>query len=263
MPEWYILYGAPAIQIAVLSALIYSIFLSVDRHSAGGKIKGMAVILLIVAVAAWGAQRAELHAVQAMLEALLVASPLLLVIIFQPEVRRLFIRMGGVLTKNDIMAASSMIDRLVEAMHLLAEEETGALIVLERGDHFDDYIAAGPFDCAISVRSLRTIFWKNSPVHDGAVIIRTMAGEEGRVVAAGVILPLTQNPVYRAMSGTRHRAAIGISEETDAIAIVVSEENGDISFVSSGKIERGLSRDELADKLHGNFGARARRNTAE
>ena len=111
-----------------------------------------------------------------------------------------------------------------------------------------------PFDCAISVRSLQTIFWKNSPVHDGAVIIR-----RGRVAAAGVILPLTQNFEYRHLSGTRHRAGIGISEETDALVVLVSEETGKISVADHGKLHENLSRSELDAYLRREFGVQAAR----
>lgn len=254
--EFYALLVAPVIEIAILAVFIYYLLLLIDRISGGGKIKGMALVMAGLVLAAWGAQQLRLYAITSLLNSLLGLSGIILAVVFQPELRRMFIRMGRFLGTQERNATASVIEKLIESVELMAKERIGALIVLERSDHLDNYVAAGPFDCAISVRSLQTIFWKNSPVHDGAVIIR-----EGRVVAAGVILPLTQNQEFRSLSGTRHRAAIGISEDTDALALVVSEETGAISLADKGQIERSLTRDDLAERLFHDFGARTRRMT--
>jgi diadenylate cyclase len=256
MDGFYITIIAPVLEVLILTGLIYYLLLFIDRISGGGKIKGMAMAMALVVLAAWGAQQAQLYAITALLNSILGFSAIILAIVFQPEMRRMFIRMGRFFGTQEQSATANVIEKLVEAVELMARERIGALIVLERSDHLDNYVAAGPFDCAINVRALQTIFWKNSPVHDGAVIIR-----EGRVVAAGVILPLTQNQEFRALSGTRHRAAIGISEDTDALALVVSEESGAISLADRGSLTRGLTRDELADRLFRDFGARGRRLT--
>ncbi|MFW5845395.1 MAG: diadenylate cyclase, partial [Planctomycetota bacterium] len=200
--DLYINYIGPGLEIVILAVLIYYLLRIIDRISGGGKIKGMAIAMAVMLLAAWASQKAQLYAIAWLLQNVLTFSAIILAVVFQPEMRRLFIRMGRFFTTPEQAATASVIEKLVDAVDLLAKERIGALIVLERSDHLDNYVAAGPFDCAISVRSLQTIFWKNSPVHDGAVIIR-----DGRVVAAGVILPLTQNQEYRALSGTRHRAA--------------------------------------------------------
>ncbi len=116
----------------------------------------------------------------------------------------------------------------------------GALIVIERADRLDNYITSSPLDCELTAKSLVSLFWKDAPLHDGAVIVRG-----GRIAAAGVILPLTSNPEYKSLSGTRHRAAIGIGEDTDALALVVSGETGQISMADRGQFTRGLTRQDL------------------
>lgn len=254
--EIYIHYIRPVLEIGILTVLIYWVLLAVDRISAGGKVKGMAIALSIVVAAAWGASQAQLHAITFLLSAAISFSAVILAVVFQPELRRLFVRMGSLLSSHEQGGNEQLLDCLAESMALLAKDKIGALVVLERNDHLDNYIATGPFECGISVRSFQTIFWKNSPVHDGAVIIR-----RGNIVAAGVVLPLTQNFEYRMMSGTRHRAGIGISEETDAIAVLVSEETGHISWTEKGKMKEGLSREELLIHLRRVFGSRGQRLT--
>ena len=253
---FYVQYVAPLLEIAILTVLIYWILLAIDRISAGGKLKGMAIALFIVVVAAWGASKAQLHAITWLLGAAISFSAVIMAVVFQPELRRLFVRMGGLLASNDHGGNEQLMDRIVESAFLLSAERIGALVVFERNDHLDSYIATGPFECSISVRSLQTIFWKNSPVHDGAVII-----QRGKIVAAGVILPLTQNFEYRMLSGTRHRAGIGITEDTDALAMLVSEETGAISIADRGKIHENLSREDLSVYLKRSFGARGQRLT--
>lgn len=253
---FYVLYIAPVLEIVILSVLIYWILLAIDRISAGGKLKGMSLAFFIVVLAAWGANLAELHAITWLLGAAISFSAVILAVVFQPELRRLFVRMGTLLASHEHEATAQLMDKIVESSFLLSAERIGALIVFERNDHLDNYIATGPFECSISVRSFQTIFWKNSPVHDGAVIIR-----QGKIVAAGVILPLTQNFEYRMLSGTRHRAGIGITEDTDALALLVSEETGGISIADRGKLYENLSREDLSVYLKRCFGARGQRLT--
>ncbi len=253
---FYVLYIAPILEIAILAVMIYWILLAIDRISAGGKLKGMSLVFFIVVLAAYGANLAELHAITWLLGAAISFSAVILAVVFQPELRRLFVRMGALLSSSEQEGNAQLLDQILESAVLLSAERIGALIVFERNDHLDNYIATGPFECAISVRSFQTIFWKNSPVHDGAVIVR-----QGTIVAAGVVLPLTQNFEYRMLSGTRHRAGIGITEDTDALALLVSEETGAMSIADGGKLMENLSKEELAVYLKRSFGARGQRLT--
>ena len=181
---------------------------------------------------------------------LLVAIPIL----FQPELRRALERIGRASVVGPAAGAGSqqLIDILCDTVERLATSQTGALIVLERETGLRQYTETGvPLDSAVSVELLVSIFFPNSPLHDGAVIIR-----ENRIVAAGCVLPLTDNNVTGIFAlGTRHRAAIGITEGTDAIAIVVSEETGTISIASNGRIVRNLDEARVRRILAGLYSA--------
>lgn len=247
----YVLYLSPLIQIIVLAVLIYWLLSALERISAGLKLKGLAITIAAVVAAAILARLARLHAITWLLENAISFSAIIVAIVFQNEVRRLFSRMGGWLPSHSDGDNANVIEQVIDAVDFMASRRIGALLVIERTDRLDDYIAASPLDCEITAKSLCTIFWKDSPLHDGAVIVRG-----GRVAAAGVILPLTENFEYKSLSGTRHRAAIGISEDTDGLAVVVSEERGAISVADRGKLLPDLSRDDLAILLGRAFGKR-------
>jgi uncharacterized protein (TIGR00159 family) len=175
--------------------------------------------------------------------ALLVAVP----IIFQPELRRALEQLGRTGDWLSRGAAGSrkqietMIDEVSAAAALLARQRHGALMVLERQTGLQDYADKGVIlDAEVSRQLLANIFYPNSPLHDGAVIIRN-----GRIIAAGAVLPLSDNVTGPQTYGTRHRAAIGISEYSDAIAVVVSEERGTISIAANGRLVGNLTPDRL------------------
>jgi diadenylate cyclase len=179
--------------------------------------------------------------------ALLVAIP----IIFQPELRRALEQLGR--TGNWLNRAGAtgrkltevMVDEVSAAAALLARQKHGALMVLERQTGLQDYADKGvPIDAELTRQLLANIFYPNSPMHDGAVIIRN-----GRIVAAGAVLPLSDNITGPQNYGTRHRAAIGISEYSDAIAVVVSEERGSISVAANGRLVSNLTPDRLRKLL--------------
>ncbi len=234
---WYL---RTALEIGILAIVIYYLLLSLERISAGGKIKGISLALTGVVIAWLLARVLQLHAISWLLQAVIGFSALILIVIFQPELRRLFSRLGGVFPGSGEPTGAVAIGQLAEAIAYLASRRIGALIVLERNDRLDSYIASSPLDCELTAKALIALFWKDSPLHDGAVIVRG-----GRIAGAGVILPLTDNPDFKALSGTRHRAAIGISEDTDGLALVVSEETGAISIADRGAITRGLSRQDV------------------
>jgi diadenylate cyclase len=234
---WYL---RSAIEICLLAVVIYYLLLALDRIAAGGKIKGIALTLAGV-VGLWMLARLfQLHAISWLLQASIGFSALILIVIFQPELRRLFSRLGRFFPGSSEPTGAAALPYLVEAVDYLSERRIGALIVIERGDRLDGYIATSPLDCELTTKSLIALFWKDSPLHDGAVVVRG-----GRIAGAGVILPLTDSPEHKALSGTRHRAAVGISEDTDALAIVVSEESGAISIADKGTLMRNLSRQDV------------------
>lgn len=245
--QWLVLsdltsYLSSALEITIIAVVIYYVLLALERIAAGGKIKGISLAFAGV-VGAWMLARVlQLHAITWLLQASIGFSALILIVIFQPELRRLFSRLGGVFpgTSEPSAAGTAALPQLVEAIGYMASRRIGALIVIERADRLDSYVATSPLDCELTAKSLIALFWKDSPLHDGAVMV-----QRGRIAGAGVILPLTDNPEFKSLSGTRHRAAIGISEDTDALALVVSEETGAISIADKGNLTRGLSRQDV------------------
>lgn len=241
--EWERLYFhifSPLLQICILALLIYWLLLALERVSAGVKLRGLALSLGLLVLTALGSHFAGMYALSWVLQNAISASAIILAIVFQSELRRLFTRVGGIIGSQSKGDNAMMIDQLVTAVEYLAARRIGALVVIQRNDHLDDYIAAQPLDAQITSKLLCTIFWKDSPLHDGALIIA-----KGRIAAAGVILPLTENFAFKDLSGTRHRAGIGISEDTDALAILVSEESGIISIADRGAFQRNLSVEDL------------------
>lgn len=233
-------YIRSALEIAILAVLIYLLLLALERISAGGKIKGISLFLALMVIAWMIARVLQLHAIVWLLQASIGFSALILIVVFQPELRRLFTRLGGIFPQPEVGGGAESMPQLLDALVYMSSRRIGALIVIERTDVLDDYISSSPLDCELTAKSMTALFWKDSPLHDGAVIIRA-----GRIAAAGVILPLTNNVEFKSLSGTRHRAAIGISEDTDALALVVSEETGAISMADRGVLTRGLSRQDL------------------
>jgi diadenylate cyclase len=164
-----------------------------------------------------------------------------LLVIFQPEIRRALAELGRQPALALRQRTASVIDQMVQAVVYLAERRIGALIAIEREIGMRTVVETGTrIDSAVVSDLLTTIFQPRSPLHDGGVIVK-----EGRMVAAGCIFPLSQNQDLHRSLGTRHRAAIGISEETDAVAIVVSEETGTISVCYRGRISSGLDGERL------------------
>lgn len=247
----------PLLQITILSVIIYWLFLSLEKISAAVKLRGLAIALSVIVFAALASHFAGLHALNWLLQNAISFSAIILAIVFQPELRRLFTRMGGFLGPQVSGDHALMIEQLVSAVEYLAARRIGALVVIERNDRLDDYIAAQPMDAQITTKLLCTIFWKDSPLHDGALIIA-----KGRIAGAGIILPLTENFEFKDLSGTRHRAGIGISEDTDALAILVSEETGIISVADRGKFIRNLNADDLRILLGRIYGRAVREKRA-
>ena len=214
------------IDIAILAFLIYHIFWFMRKTSSGRVLKGIMVLILTM----WLASAIQLTATSWLLNRVVEWGILVLVILFQPEIRRALERMGsGKLTSvfSSQRPASphdleSAIRQTVEAYTDLSRDKVGALMVFERGDLLDDVIKTGTsLDCSVTSELLKNLFWNKAPLHDGAVIVR-----EGRIVGAGCMLPLSSNVNLSRDLGMRHRAGIGMSEHSDAVVVIVSEETG-------------------------------------
>lgn len=192
----------------------------------------------------------QLHAVSWILEKLMTMLIVALPVVFQPELRRALeqIGRGKFYITNSIMSdtdRAAVIDSVTEAAEVMSKNRIGALIVFERSTGLDDYIDTGiRIEGIVSKELLGNIFIVNTPLHDGAVIIR-----DNRVMAAGCLLPLTRDRSLSSELGTRHRAAIGISEMADCVVVVVSEETGTISYTYGGHIYRHIDGETLRNRL--------------
>ncbi len=232
-----------ALDILIVAFFIYQLLL-IFRGTRAAQIL---VVLAILYLTSHASLYIGLLTVNWILQSLLGAWVLVMVIIFQPELRRALVSFGQ---RNFLRAFSRgeeahMIDELARSAVSLASKRTGAIIVLERETKLDSYVEPGiNLDAVISRRLLESIFFPYSPLHDGAVIVN-----HGRIVAASCFLPLSLSPEVSRDLGTRHRAAIGITEETDAVAVVVSEETGTISLAHEGKIERDLDALAIRKRL--------------
>src|SRR5580765_6938421 len=232
------------LDIAVVSFLSYE-FRKLIR---GTRAVQMAVGSLFVVGMFYVSQLAPLQTLNWLIRNALVYVAFAAIVIFQSDIRRALAHFGQApffRYFNRQLAADETIEEVVVATSMLAQQKVGAIIVLEREIGLRNYIESGiPLDATLTYDLLATIFRPGSPLHDGAVIL-----QEGRVAAAACFLPLTVNPRLSRELGTRHRAAIGLTEESDAAAIVVSEESGFISIALDGEIERALSPDDLRQRL--------------
>lgn len=194
-----------------------------------------------------------------MLDRLATYLPLSLVIIFQPELRRIFAEIGSRTSPRPEKAPTDIVREITTAIDLLASQKIGALVAIERGVSLDHYTkVARMLNAPVVAELLATLFYPHTPMHDGGVIIR-----EGMILCAGCVFPLGTTMERRKAFGTRHRAAIGLSEETDAIVLVVSEETGLISVAYGGEILRGVETDGLYSILESGMGSRDERTATE
>ena len=232
------------LDIALVSVLIYE-FLKLIR---GTRAVQMAVGSLLVIGLFYMSQLAPLQTLNWLIRNMLVYVAFAAIVIFQSDIRRALAHFGQApffRYFNRQEAADETIEEVVVAATMLAQQKVGAIFAIEREIGLRNYIESGiPLDAALTYDLLVTIFRPGSPLHDGAVIL-----QEGRIAAAACFLPLTVNPKLSRELGTRHRAAIGLTEESDAAAIVVSEETGKISIALDGEIERGLTPDDLRARL--------------
>jgi diadenylate cyclase len=235
------------IDILIVSYVIYKGIMLIRGTRAVQLLKGIFVVLI-----AWGLSVVfNLNTLQWLMNQAFTFGVLALIIIFQPELRRmleqlgrgkLFSRAGG----DDADAYTEKLADVIKAVNTMARKRIGALIVFERQTGLTDYMESGTaIGAAISSELLVNLFVPNTPLHDGAVIIR-----RNIIAAAACYLPLSENPFISRELGTRHRAAIGLSEVSDAICVVVSEETGQVSLVMNGQIVRDIKEESLIAKLY-------------
>jgi len=230
------------VDILLVAILIYQL-LSLIR---GTRAAPMLVGLATLALAFYFARLGELRTLNWLLSILLPYIVFALIVVFQSEIRHALANLGSRISfSRSSSSAGDVYDDIVLAANLFAQNQTGALIVIEREIGLRTYIESGvPLDARLSYDLLATLFRPSAPLHDGAVIV-----QHDRIAAAACFLPLSMNPVLSTQMGTRHRAGIGITEETDAVAVIVSEETGAISLAVKGEIEREMSVERLRERL--------------
>ncbi len=257
-----------AFDIAIVAFLIYHLILLVKETRAGQLIKGVFSILLLYMIA-WGA---ELYTLRTIMEYVIRYGVIVLLILFQPELRKVLEQVGRSSLSNLTVFAPNMsaseyersqmiktINAICDSCAILSKEKIGALIVMEKETKIGDIISTGTIiDSQASADLIKNVFFPNSPLHDGALVIRN-----SRLYAAGCFLPLSDNYEISRSLGTRHRAALGISEVSDAVVVVVSEETGNITVAKSGKLNIGVTVNTLSTILYREFVTDEKDNTTE
>lgn len=230
------------LDILLVALVIYELLALIRGTRAALILIGLAIVVLAFYVSRTG----ELVTLNWLISRVLPYSVFAIIVIFVPEIRQALARLGRRMSLARSSATEGDIyDDIVLAANLFSQNQTGALIVIQREIGLRTYIESGvALDAQLSYDLLATLFRPSAPLHDGAVII-----QGNRVAAAACFLPLSMNPVLSTQLGTRHRAAIGITEETDAISIIVSEETGSISLAIGGAIERELTAEQLRERI--------------
>jgi diadenylate cyclase len=231
------------LDILLVSFLIYQFLLLVRGTRAVPMLTGAGALV----IAFYIAHLTNLRTLDWLVGTILPYSIFALIVIFQTEIRQALSRLGRNITRSRVSQseASDVYDDVVMAASAFSQDQTGALIVIEREIGLRTYIESGvALDAHLSYELLATLFRPSAPLHDGAVIL-----QGDRVAAAACFLPLSMNPLLSTQMGTRHRAGIGITEETDAVSVIVSEETGGISIAVSGQVERDVSPDRLRTRL--------------
>ena len=231
------------LDIILVAFLIYKLL---PMFRASGTSRIAKVIFAILALA-WFTETAELNAMNFLINQVLAVGLIAVVVLFQPELRRMLDHISNMKldkflgVRREQQDMNPMIAQTVFACEVMSREKVGALIVFQRDNHLDDYIKTGTaIDGQVSEQLLRNIFFPKASLHDGAVIIR-----QGRVAAAGCVLPLSDSNRLSADLGTRHRAGVGVSELSDAVVVIVSEETGAISVAVGGMLKRHLAPQTL------------------
>lgn len=237
------------LDIVIIAFLVYNLLRVVKSTRAENILKGVVAFLLVL----WMVDILQLNTIAYIMKNLVQVGILAIIILFQPEIRQILEKVGSRNIKllrvfNDPKQQSELetaIDQTVIACSEMSQSKTGVLIVFERDIHLDDMVRSGTtLDAAVSSELLKNIFFVKAPMHDGAVIIR-----HGRILGAGCMLPLSKNVNLSRDLGMRHRAGIGMSENSDAVVVIVSEETGSISVAIGGMLKRHLKPETLSKLL--------------
>ncbi|MEC4675738.1 MAG: diadenylate cyclase CdaA [Nitrospirota bacterium] len=238
------------LDITVMSLILYRLLLIVKGTKAAQMLIGLGVLLLASLVSRY----LQLYTIDWLIQSFWAQIVIAIIVLFQPEIRRALAHMGEAQFLSTFTSAEELksLEEIVKATVALANRKIGALIVIERETSLKDFVEFGtPLDARVSRELLLSIFHPTSPIHDGAVIIKG-----NRIMAAGCFLPIALSSELSRSLGTRHRAGIGLAEETDAIAIIISEETGAISMALDGRLDTRLDMGTLRDILTNIFTSR-------
>ncbi|MEK7470314.1 MAG: diadenylate cyclase CdaA [Planctomycetota bacterium] len=236
-----------AVEIILLFIFFYWILRSFQGSRGAGLVRGILVVFVVAFIVLMEVTiRLELDRIRAMLQGVVPALVIILAVIFQPELRRALVRLGQGRFLFPLLKTESVpVEEIVKACARLSKNRIGALIAIQRDSSLAQYVEGGvKMDAEVTAELLETIFYPGAALHDGAIIV---VGD--RVAAAGCLFPLTDNPDVARSLGTRHRAGIGITEETDAVTLIVSEETGKVSLGARGVLSQDLDKDELENRL--------------
>ncbi|MEX2264540.1 MAG: diadenylate cyclase CdaA [Bryobacteraceae bacterium] len=234
------------IDILVVAFLIFQGLQIVRGTRAAHILIGIIAFIVVYRVSIW----ADLELLHSILANVIPYTAIAVIVLFREEIRRTLARIGRRPWLTSGLRQMEASDEIALALTRLSQEKTGALVIMERDTGLRTFIESGiPLDANVSRDLLVAIFQTSQPLHDGAAIV-----QKDRVCAAGCFLPLSTNPALSSKLGTRHRAAIGITEETDCLALVVSEETGRMSIAANGELEEGVTQERLEDRIAEHFG---------
>jgi len=235
------------IDILIMTFLIYRVLSFMQKSSASSVIKGLIFILAV----AWLANFFDMNILSYLFRQVVQMGIIVIVVLFQPEIRKMFEKMGTTRLntffrrKGKQETIEAMLKEVTAACYAMAKSETGAIIVIERKVGLNDYAVTGVHvDAEVSSELIQNIFYPNSPLHDGALIVR-----DDRILAASCMLPLSTNYSLSKELGMRHRASVGLSERSDAVIVIVSEQTGAISIANDGMLKRNLDNDTFEKLL--------------
>ena len=237
------------LDIAIIAFLVYNLLRMVKSTRAENILKGVVAFLLVL----WLVDILQLNAISYLMRNLVQVGILSIIVLFQPEIRQILEKLGSknirlmrvFRPENEITELEKAIDQTVMACSEMSRTKTGVLMVFERNINLDDIVRTGTeLDCAVVCELLKNIFFVKAPMHDGAVIVR-----HGRIIGGGCMLPLSKNVNLSRDLGMRHRAGIGMSENSDAVVVIVSEETGSISVAIGGMLKRHLMPETLGKLL--------------
>ncbi|MCP4834727.1 MAG: hypothetical protein GY895_08155 [Phycisphaera sp.] len=242
------------VELSLIWIVVWSILRFLRRSSGAGVIRGFAVLVIVFAIVLrlTGDENDILARVRFLSDRVISLVAIMLVVVFQPELRQAMITLGQAkLFGRGPTARNAVVEGVVEAVDFLAKSQFGAIIVFERRLGLDSLMRNSvPIDATVDPRLIQAIFYPNNPLHDLAVVIR---GE--RIVAAKVQLPLASPGMVPSQLGSRHRAAVGVTLDSDCVVVVVSEENGRVRLAENGELSPPIARDRLAEELARRLGA--------